>query len=156
MVGVLDSLSTNNLSNNHILHRMRQPSAKMSKRQITSFFAPVAAKKQRLDLSSNLPPSTHPNYPHPIHCLSPSLVFSSRPGADVDDDGSSSNAVGTEKTAPLVFNEKPDLDMLHYRPFLHKNLAQELYTFLRRELPFYRVTYSIKRDGTDTVVNTPR
>jgi hypothetical protein len=129
----------------------------MSKRQITSFFAPVATKKKpRLDLSSSGPPSTHANYPFPITNLPSSQQFSSRLKQDTAD-GSAENISGAaEEIAPVVLNDKPDLDMLHFRPFLQKDLARELYLFLRRELPFYRVTYTIKRDGTDTTVNTPR
>lgn len=35
-------------------------------------------------------------------------------------------------------------------------LAKDLFTFLRAELPFYRVKYSIKRFGVETAINTPR
>ncbi|KAA8903875.1 hypothetical protein FN846DRAFT_953490 [Sphaerosporella brunnea] len=130
----------------------------MSKRHITAFFAPVARnKKPRLDLSSSIPPSIHPGYPFPIASLPATLRFSTRPKQDTDGGEPKSSADGEpEEIGPLVLNDKPDLDMLHFHPFLHKELARELYLFLRRELPFYRVTYKIKREGIDTTVNTPR
>jgi hypothetical protein len=129
----------------------------MSKRQITAFFAPIATnKKPRLDLSSGEPPSAHATYPFPIANLPSSLLFSSRLKQDTGDSSAENTAGAAEEILPMVLNDKPDLDMLHFRPFLQKDLARELYLFLRRELPFYRVTYTIKRDGTDTTVNTPR
>jgi hypothetical protein len=37
-----------------------------------------------------------------------------------------------------------------------RDLAKRLFAFLRTELPFYRVEYSIKRGGVETRVRTPR
>lgn len=53
-------------------------------------------------------------------------------------------------------NNEPDLDLLYFQPFTTASLAKALFTFLRAELPFYRVEYNIKRAGIDTHIITPR
>ncbi len=52
--------------------------------------------------------------------------------------------------------DRPDLDLVYFQPFVPRSIERQLFKFLRSELFFYRVTYSIKRFGEDTVVNTPR
>ncbi|KAL2444678.1 hypothetical protein ABEF94_016947 [Exophiala dermatitidis] len=51
---------------------------------------------------------------------------------------------------------RPDLDLLYFQPFIPKSIARDLFEFLRSELFFYRVKYTIKRFGKETVINTPR
>ncbi|EHY59687.1 hypothetical protein HRR83_001039 [Exophiala dermatitidis] len=51
---------------------------------------------------------------------------------------------------------RPDLDLLYFQPFIPKSIARDFFEFLRSELFFYRVKYTIKRFGKETVVNTPR
>lgn len=53
-------------------------------------------------------------------------------------------------------NESDDLEILYYHPFLNSAVAKELFLFLRKELPFYRVEYKINRSGVETLVRTPR
>jgi hypothetical protein len=129
----------------------------MSKRTLDSFFAPAAKRPRpsdgdappapaRLVLAtlapSSAPPSTHPTYPFPVARLPPELEAAlascpAKPGA------------------PLV---KPalGLDLLHFQPFVPAPAAHALFEFLRARLFFYRVRYPIKRDGVETLVNTPR
>jgi alkylated DNA repair dioxygenase AlkB len=45
---------------------------------------------------------------------------------------------------------------LYFQPFIPKSIERELFHFLRSELFFYRVRYTIKRFGKETVINTPR
>lgn len=51
---------------------------------------------------------------------------------------------------------EPDLDVLYYQPYMPSVLARSIFSFLRAELPFYRVEYTIKRGGIDTQIKTPR
>jgi hypothetical protein len=52
--------------------------------------------------------------------------------------------------------DKPDLDLLYFKPYVAKDAASDLYQFLRDELFFYRVQYKIKRGLVQTDINTPR
>jgi hypothetical protein len=52
--------------------------------------------------------------------------------------------------------DQADLDLIYYEPYLPIYMARELFEFLRSELPFYRVQYTIKRGGLETRINTPR
>ncbi|KAL6244511.1 hypothetical protein RBB50_008753 [Rhinocladiella similis] len=52
--------------------------------------------------------------------------------------------------------DQPHLDLLYFQPFIPKSIERELFTFLRSELFFYRVKYTIKRFGKETLINTPR
>ncbi|KAI5841336.1 DNA repair family protein [Morchella snyderi] len=149
--------------------------SKMSKRPITSYFTVAPSKRPKISLHSDLPPSTHPSYPFPIACLPPSLSFSSTKAPDKSPNEASeaSEAINAEtgtqnaaeaindkseikEIAPTSVAHKQDLDILHYHPFLHALLAKELFLFLRKELPFYRVEYKINRAGVETNVKTPR
>nr|POF12799.1 dna oxidative demethylase alkbh2 [Quercus suber] len=85
--------------------------------------------------------STHPAYPFPIARLPPELV-------DVLN--------FCPATEPRIINDQPDLDIRYYQPYIPPEIERDLFTFLRRELPFYRVKYSIQRGSVTTQVNTPR
>jgi len=116
----------------------------MSKRNISSFFqtTPSPSKKQRIEESVEDAdvPTNYPAYPHPIRCFPQSIH----------------TALDEEMYDGKILNDKLDLDMVHYQPFLSKDLAKNIYIFLRKELPFYRVQYKIKRGTFETQINTPR
>lgn len=59
-------------------------------------------------------------------------------------------------TIGRVINDQPDLDLLYFEPYVPNYLAKDLFNFLRSNLPFYRVKYTIKRFGVETNINTPR
>ncbi|KAJ5116897.1 hypothetical protein N7456_001245 [Penicillium angulare] len=88
------------------------------------------------------PPDTHPSYPIPIPQL-PSHI-------------SISLTHGTPAREGKSITNQPHLDLLHFQPYITRTTANELFKFLRNELPFYRVQYSIKRGGIETQINTPR
>ncbi|KAL4778179.1 hypothetical protein BJX76DRAFT_362977 [Aspergillus varians] len=117
----------------------------MSKRTIESFFkatAPPKRKKLNPDEESILSFSHHPSYPHPIAALPPSIA---NPLANI-----------TRDLHPKKITNQPHLDLLYFSPFIPPRTARDLFQFLRRELPFYRVQYSIRRGGQPTQINTPR
>lgn len=114
------------------------------KRTIHSFFTPDP-KKQRIatiaDEDETPTYSSHNTYPFPIRDLSKSITkeltsLPARPGRPV--------------------NDQPELDLIYFEPFIPSYLAKDLFRFLRSELPFYRVEYSIKRFGVETQIRTPR
>lgn len=125
------------------------------KRNFDSFFTPTSQKKARLteekeeeeernaksppDSSSEL--SHHADYPFPIPHLPPRISdqLSKLPATDGQ-----------------IINNQPDLDLVYFKPFVPKSIERDLFEFLRRELFFYRVHYSIKRGPTETKVTTPR
>ncbi|GAQ09915.1 alpha-ketoglutarate-dependent dioxygenase alkB homolog 2 [Aspergillus lentulus] len=114
----------------------------MAKRTLESFYKPISkAKKPRVE---DTPPSTyshHPSYPFPIADLPPSIA----------------NALpDLPATTPRSITNQPHLDLLYYQPFISSTTARELFHFLRRELPFYRVQYTIRRGPTTTQITTPR
>lgn len=100
--------------------------------------APVT---QQQDDDGDLPPSTHASYPFPIANFPSSLIalISSSP-----------SDAGTH------LDQERDLDIVHYSPYVPWQSATSIFTFLRRELPFYRVQYTIHRGSVATQVNTPR
>lgn len=53
-------------------------------------------------------------------------------------------------------DNQQDLNVLYFAPFIPKLCTRQLFEFLRTELPFYRVEYTIKRGGIETQVQTPR
>lgn len=55
-----------------------------------------------------------------------------------------------------VMNDQLHLDMVYYQPYIPSSIADGMFDFLRTELPFYRVQYTITRFGTPTQINTPR
>lgn len=88
------------------------------------------------------PPSQHPSYPIPIAQL-PSHIEVGLEHA-------------TPANAPREINNQPNLDLLHFQPYIPRATANELFKFLRRELPFYRVQYTTRRGDIETQINTPR
>ncbi|KAF7978827.1 hypothetical protein HWV62_44617 [Athelia sp. TMB] len=121
----------------------------MSKRTIDGFFSQPAQKKVKMaDNAPNVdkdasqqPPSSHPTYPFPIPAL-PQIV------ADALSD--------LPAKIPRSIADQPDLDLLYFEPYFPPRVARALFEFLRRELFFYRVRYTIKRFGKETEINTPR
>jgi alkylated DNA repair dioxygenase AlkB len=90
------------------------------------------------------PPSQytrHPTYPFPIPHL---------PSSITDELEKLVTAQGKE------INEQQHLDLLYFQPFVPTTISHQIFTFLRSELFFYRVKYTIKRFGKETLVNTPR
>ncbi|KAK0729374.1 hypothetical protein B0T21DRAFT_350279 [Apiosordaria backusii] len=114
------------------------------KRTIHSFFTPDP-KKQRTTTNADQDEtptySTHNTYPFPIRDLSKSITkelasLPARPGKPI--------------------NDQPELDLVYFEPYIPLYLAKDLFRFLRSELPFYRVEYTIKRFGVETHIRTPR
>ncbi|GAB7364965.1 hypothetical protein MBLNU230_g5749t1 [Neophaeotheca triangularis] len=85
--------------------------------------------------------STHPTYPFAIPHLPHEIT-------DILNFAPASEA--------RAINNQPDLDLLYYEPYIPKEIATDLFHYLRRELFFYRVTYPIKRGPVETTINTPR
>ncbi|KAJ5600882.1 Oxoglutarate/iron-dependent dioxygenase, partial [Penicillium hetheringtonii] len=92
--------------------------------------------------SIDIPPDTHPTYPIPIAKLPIHLTKAMEEN--------------TPAREAKVMNSQPDLDCLYFQPFIPRSTANELFRFLRAELPFYRVVYFAKRGGVDVQINTPR
>lgn len=124
------------------------------KRAPDQFFIPTSTKKAKVSIQS--PPSgptqtdvlstttdnsKHPTYPFPVPYLPPRIIdlLAEVPAAE-----------GKE------INDQLDLDLLYFRPYIPKAAQSDLFEFLRCELFFYRVQYTIKRFGQDTQINTPR
>ncbi|KAL4865788.1 hypothetical protein BDV12DRAFT_210934 [Aspergillus spectabilis] len=118
----------------------------MSKRTLESFYKAVTPpKSKRLKPDGDSTPLTltnHPSYPHPIADLPPSIA---NPLANINQDSQSKK-----------ITSQPHLDLLYFHPLIPTPTARELFQFLRRELPFYRVQYSIRRGAQTTQINTPR
>nr|POF26274.1 dna oxidative demethylase alkbh2 [Quercus suber] len=100
-----------------------------------------ASVERKTDLVTTTNKSTHQTYPFPIFHLPPEMV-------DVLN--------FCPATEPRIMNDQPDLDLLYYQPYIPPEIDRDLFKFLRRELPFYRVKYSIQRGSATTQVNTPR
>jgi hypothetical protein len=83
----------------------------------------------------------HSSYPFPIPCFPHSV---------------SANFASLPCTVGKAINDQADLDLLYFQPYIPKNLERQIFEFLRRELPFYRVEYKIKRGGVETQILTPR
>ncbi|KAF3940339.1 hypothetical protein ABW19_dt0201804 [Dactylella cylindrospora] len=122
----------------------------MSKRSIASFFSKLpnaesSTKKPRIesphvDEEDSAYPTTHGSYPHPISSLPITLL----------------TLLDTYERSPPKRIRKLDLDIDFYQPFFPSSTAKQLYQLLRQSLPFYRVTYNIKRGDLETTVRTPR
>ncbi|OAA64995.1 DNA repair family protein [Cordyceps fumosorosea ARSEF 2679] len=112
------------------------------KRTLDAFFAPTSKKPRECDTE---PTSTskHSAYPFDIADLPASLAEELLP-----------------PNAPTVpgqpIDDKTELDLVYFDPFVPKPQARQLFEFLRAELPFYRVRYKIKRGGIETDIRTPR
>lgn len=124
----------------------------MSKRPRTldSFLGPPPTKKSRieanteLDSVANAEPikaSKHTTYPFAIPHLPPEIKESLN-FAPADEG--------------RIINDQPDLDLVYYQPYIPKDIERTLFEFLRSELFFYRVKYTIKRGPVETQINTPR
>lgn len=130
--------------------------SKMFKRPIASYFTPVSSKKPRISASSSPGSSTHTTYPFPIPYFPADLELASRKIGKNHKDEEDKNEEDKNEIEPVYMNESDDLEILYYRPFLNSAVAKELFLFLRKELPFYRVEYKINRSGVETLVRTPR
>ncbi len=132
---------------------------------IDSFFKPPPSKKARSQLNGNEKPeennpdseehlkvanlaptaptayTSHETYPFAVPHLPPELIeiLNFAPAAE-----------------GRTINDKPDLDLIYYQPYIPKDIQRNLFEFLRRELFFYRVKYKIKRGAMETEINTPR
>ncbi|KAL4792404.1 hypothetical protein BDV19DRAFT_255738 [Aspergillus venezuelensis] len=119
----------------------------MSKRTLESFYKTVTPPKSKrlkaeeTDISVATSFSHHKNYPHPIATLPPSIAT---PLASIKD------------SASKKINDQPHLDLLYFHPLIPSATARDLFQFIRRELPFYRVQYTIQRFGKTTQIITPR
>ncbi|OOF93137.1 hypothetical protein ASPCADRAFT_173875 [Aspergillus carbonarius ITEM 5010] len=115
----------------------------MSKR-ISTFFQPLPSKKPKPDGAIPAAPATYTHHPsYPISIRDPPSTISTR-------------LCNPPPCTPKAITNHPHLDLLYFQPFLSASLARELFHFLRAELPFYRVKYTINRGGTPTAINTPR
>ncbi|KAJ5960711.1 Oxoglutarate/iron-dependent dioxygenase [Penicillium vulpinum] len=128
----------------------------MAKRTLDAFFKPSTPPKRpktepttistpetnNTPIEDTKPPSQHQSYPIPIAQL-PSHIEVGLEHA-------------TPATAPREINNQPHLDLLHFQPYIPRPTANELFKFLRRELPFYRVQYTARRGDIETQINTPR
>ncbi|OJJ02124.1 hypothetical protein ASPVEDRAFT_41599 [Aspergillus versicolor CBS 583.65] len=114
----------------------------MAKRTIDFFYkrvSPPQSKKPKTEETLSF--THHPSYPHPIAALPPSIA---NPLASIRD------------VQPGKITNQPHLDLLYFHPLIPSPTARDLFQFLRRELPFYRVQYTIRRGGQPTQINTPR
>lgn len=120
----------------------------MSKRTLDGFFKPPLAQKlcvqhqlsaKQEQHASNV--TNHPTYPWALPDLPPDIV------AEIETLVTSS---GKE------IKNQPHLDLLYFQPFIPRTIERELFEFLRSELFFYRVKYTIQRFGKETEINTPR
>ena len=124
------------------------------KRALDNFFTPTSEKKARKaerdvqdvqgatsnTLSSDY--SNHPTYPFSVSFLP----------QDLADELSS----GIPSTPGEAINDRPELDLLYFRPYIPSDTSRALFRFLRRSLFFQRVNYSIKRGTFETDIKTPR
>ncbi|KUJ08483.1 DNA repair family protein [Mollisia scopiformis] len=132
-------------------------SSSTKKRTLDAFFKPPAKKAKSSDVvdsgdleqadeTSSAPDqdvefSKHTTYPFPIVNF-PTSISSALP--------SFPSTIGKE------INDQADLDLLYFQPYVPKYLESQISQFLRAELPFYRVEYTIKRGGVETQIRTPR
>lgn len=128
----------------------------MAKRTLDTFFKPTetTTKKSRIDdhkqsedelsrpENERVSTSSHPSYPAPIAGIPLHIAMALEHG--------------TPAASPKTINDKAHLDLLYFQPFIVSQTARELFQFLRRELPFYRVKYSVRRGTVETQINTPR
>jgi alkylated DNA repair dioxygenase AlkB len=125
----------------------------MAKRTLDAFFSRTtvplpASKKQHVENETSVASNTlnglrssHNTYPWSIPHLPESTA---------------SEIEQLVTTQGRAITDQPQLDLLYFQPFIPRHVARELFNFLRSELFFYRVQYTIKRFGVDTVINTPR
>ncbi|KAL4894998.1 hypothetical protein BDV59DRAFT_200255 [Aspergillus ambiguus] len=113
----------------------------MSKR-IQSFFSVDPSAKRPKYEANSLPASQHATYPFPITKLPSSIA---KPLSNL-----------ASKTGPKKITDQPHLDLLYFQPLIPSPLSRDLFQFLRNELPFYRVQYTIRRGPTESQITTPR
>ena len=121
----------------------------MSKRRtLDNFFTPHTQKRVRIDptptntqTTSTTLTSDHSTYPHPVPHLPPSLTLL---------------LASTPASAGKEINNQPALDLLYFQPYIPTTASLPLFNFIRENLFFYRVQYTIKRYGKETQINTPR
>jgi alkylated DNA repair dioxygenase AlkB len=111
----------------------------MKRGALDTFFKPTTPKKLKYHGSTDS--SCHVSYPFPIPHLP--ISFKEQLGFVPAEEG-------------IVMNDKLDLDLVYYRPYIPPAITAGLFEFLRQELPFYRVQYTITRFGKKTDINTPR
>ena len=123
------------------------------KRTLDNFFQPSSPKRPRVSAQSPIPAvaddedqsnvefDDYPTYPFRIPHFPPHIATALTEVPAVD---------GKE------INDLPDLDLLYFQPYIPKDVATDLFKFLRQELFFYRVQYKIKRGPVETQINTPR
>lgn len=124
-------------------------------RTLDSFFKPPPTKKSRPTTDVELQQgyantgeepepakcSSHPAYPFAIADLLPEV----------------SEALNfTPASEGQTINDRPDLDLVYFQPYIPSPTSRHLFDYLRRELFYYRVKYTIKRGPVETQVNTPR
>jgi alkylated DNA repair dioxygenase AlkB len=114
--------------------------ASFKKRTLDSFFQPKEPKKPRLS-DSEKPASAHETYPFPVAQFPTEIC----------------NTLGfCPATEPEKLGKEPDLDLLYFKPYIPKEIATDVFKFLREKLFFYRVVYNINRGSITTQINTPR
>ena len=86
----------------------------------------------------------HPSYPFPI----------TDPPATISAPKISHLAPGNPGRE--IRNQDADLDLLYFQPFIPAALERQVFEYLRSALFFQRVSYKIKRGGSETQVQTPR
>lgn len=120
----------------------------MSKRTLDGFFKPPLTKRPCVEHKLNLEQekqlssvTSHPTYPWAVPNLPPTIA------AELE---TLVTASGKE------IKNQPHLDLVYFQPFIPRTIERELFEFLRSELFFYRVKYTIQRFGKETEINTPR
>jgi alkylated DNA repair dioxygenase AlkB len=111
----------------------------MKRGALDTFFKPATPKKPKYEASTNN--SSHESYPFAIPHLP--IPFVEQLGFAPAEEGK-------------LMNDQLDLDLVYYQPYIPASIASGVFEFLRHELPFYRVQYTITRFGTPTQINTPR
>ncbi|KZF23759.1 hypothetical protein L228DRAFT_282447 [Xylona heveae TC161] len=125
----------NGILNNHRVSGLSQDSIRPEEAKILEDGSEGVGLQDARELSS------HTTYPFPIPYLPSNIqsMLGFAPAAE-----------------PSVIKDQPDLDLLYFQPYIPKEIARDLFEFLRQELFFYRVKYMIKRGGVETLINTPR
>ena len=111
----------------------------MKRGALDTFFKTTTPKKQKYEASVDK--SRHASYPFAIPYLP--TPFTEQLGFAPAEEGK-----------PM--DDRLDLDLVYYQPYIPSSMTSGLFEFLRQELPFYRVQYNITRGGIQTQINTPR
>ncbi|KAF2751048.1 DNA repair family protein [Sporormia fimetaria CBS 119925] len=107
------------------------------KRTLDTYFSrpPKKLKHTPSTISSH-----HSTYPFPIPNLPTDIT----------------NALTHCPSAPGLATARDDLDIIYYNPFVPPPTSNTLFDIYRSTLPFYRVSYTIKRGAIEQAINTPR